>query len=44
VDFEEDVLLILELTLGKYLRYKLDDITKYVKQKLKENCLAKSGD
>jgi hypothetical protein len=43
-NLEEDELRVLELTLGKYLRYKLDNLPVAVKEKLKEDCLAKSGD
>jgi hypothetical protein len=43
-NIEEDELRVLELTLGKYLRYKLDNIPVAVKEKLKEDCLAKSDD
>ena len=41
---EEDELRVLELTLGKYVRYKLDNLSAGVNQKLKEDCLTKAGD
>ena len=41
-NLEEDELRVLELTFGKYLRFKLDNMPVTVNQKLKEDCLAKS--
>ncbi|MBT8364348.1 MAG: hypothetical protein KJP23_06540 [Deltaproteobacteria bacterium] len=43
-NLEEDGLRVLELTLGKYLRYKLNNLPIAVNRKLKEKSIAKSGD
>ena len=41
-DLDADEFRILELTLGKLIQYKLDNMPVTVNQKLKEDCLAKS--
>jgi len=43
-NLEEDELRVFELTLGKYLRYKLGNMPLAVSRKLKEDCIAKAGD
>ena len=41
-DLGEDELRVLELTLGKYIRYRLDQLDVGVNQKLMKDCLSKS--
>jgi hypothetical protein len=41
-DLGEDELRVLELTLGKYIRYRLDQMDVGVNQKLMKDCLEKS--
>jgi len=43
-DLNEDEFRVLELTLGKLIRYKLDQLGVNVNKKLMEDCLAKSGE
>ena len=43
-DLGEDELRVLELTLGKYIRYRLDQLDVGVNQKLMKDCLSKSGE
>ena len=43
-DLGEDELRVLELTLGKYIRYRLDQLDVGVNKKLMEDCLVKSGE
>ena len=43
-DLGEDELRVLELTLGKYIRYRLDQLDVGVNQKLMKDCLAKAGE
>lgn len=43
-DLDADEFRILELTLGKLIQYKLDNMPVTVNQKLKKDCLAKSGE
>jgi len=43
-DLDEDELRVLELTLGKYIRYRLDQLDVGVNQKLMKDCLSKSGE
>ena len=42
-DLGEDELGVLELTLGKYIRYRLDQLDVGVNKKLMEDCLLESG-
>ena len=42
-DLEEKEFRVLELTLGKYIRYKLDQKDVAVNKELMRDCLAKSG-
>jgi len=44
VDLGEDELRVLELTLGKYIRYRLDQLDVGVNQMLMKDCLEKSGE
>ena len=43
-DLGEDELRVLELTLGKYIRYRLDQLDVGVNKKLMKDCLSKSGE
>ena len=43
-DLNEDELRVLVLTLGKYIRHKLDQMDFGVNTKLMKDCLAKSGE
>ena len=43
-DLDEDELQVLELTLGKYIRYRLDQLDVGVNKKLMKDCLSKSGE
>ena len=43
-DLGEDELQVLELTLGKYIRYRLDQLDVGVNKKLMKDCLSKSGE
>ena len=43
-DLGEDELRVLELTLGKYIRYRLDQMDVGVNQKLMKDCIEKSGE
>ena len=42
-DLDENEFRVLELTLGKYIRHRLDQMDVAVNQKLMEDCLEKSG-
>jgi hypothetical protein len=41
-DLDEDEFWVLELTLGKLIRYKLDQLDAYVNKELMKDCLEKS--
>ena len=43
-DLDENEFRVLELTLGKYIRYRLDQMDVGVNQKLMQDCLSKSGE
>ena len=43
-DLGEDELRVLELTLGKYIRYRLDQLDVGVNKELMKDCLSKSGE
>ena len=43
-DLGEDELRVLELTLGKYIRYRLDQLDVGVNKKLMKDCFSKSGE
>jgi len=43
-DLDEDQFHVLELTLGKLIRYKLDQVDFGVKTELMKDCLEKSGE
>jgi len=43
-DLGEDELRVLELTLGKYIRHRLDQLDVGVNKKLMKDCLSKSGE
>ena len=43
-DLGEDELRVLELTLGKYIRYRLDQLDVGVNTELMKDCLAKTGE
>jgi len=43
-DLDEDELRVLELALGKYIRYRLDQLDVGVNKKLMKDCLSKSGE
>ena len=43
-DLEEKEFRVLELTLGKYIRYRLDQLDVGVNKELMEDCLEKSGE
>ena len=42
-DLEENEFRVIELTLGKYIRHRLDQMDVGVNQKLMKDCLKKSG-
>ena len=43
-DLEENEFRVIELTLGKYIRHRLDQMDVGVNQKLMKDCLKKSGE
>ena len=43
-DLDEDEFRVIELTFGKYIRHKLDQMDVGVNQKLMKDCLKKSGE
>ena len=43
-DLDEDEFRVLELTMGKLIRYKLDQVDFGVKTELMKDCLAKAGE
>jgi hypothetical protein len=43
-DLGEDELRVVELTLGKYIQYRLDQLDAGINQELMKECLAKSGE
>ena len=43
-DLDEDEFRIVELTLGKYIRHKLDQVDFSVNKELMKDCLAKAGE
>ena len=43
-NLDEDEFRVLELTLGKYIRYRLDQLDTNVNKALMEDCIEKSGE